>query len=37
MQSGYSERKQNELLGITLHTDFPTTKRTNRWTESQRP
>jgi hypothetical protein len=37
MQTGYSERKQIKLLGITLHINFPTTKRTNRLTESQQP
>jgi len=31
------QRKQNELLGVTVHSYFPTTKYTNQWTESQRP
>ena len=33
MQQG----KKNEMLRIILHTDFPTSKHTNRGTESQRP
>ena len=31
------QRKQNELLGIIVHSYFPITKHTNRLTESQRP
>jgi hypothetical protein len=30
------QRKQNDFLGIMIHTDLPITKHNNRLTESQR-